>query len=90
MALAVDVTHRLGSFVIEARFTSEGKLTAFFGRSGSGKTSLLNIIAGIVRPDRGYIALDKRVLVDTSQGIFTPTHRRRIGYIFQEGRLFPT
>jgi molybdate transport system ATP-binding protein len=89
MSLAVDVTHRLGSFVLEARFTSHGRLTAFFGRSGSGKTSLLNIIAGIVRPDRGSVVLDDRLLVDTKQGIFVPKHRRRIGYVFQEGRLFP-
>ena len=52
MSLSVDVTHRFGAFVLEARFVSEGRLTAFFGRSGSGKTSLVNIIAGIVRPDR--------------------------------------
>ncbi|MGO9628680.1 MAG: molybdenum ABC transporter ATP-binding protein [Xanthobacteraceae bacterium] len=89
MALAVDVTHRLGSFVLEAHFTSEGKLTAFFGPSGSGKTSLLNIIAGIVRPDRGSIVLNDRTLVDTKRGKFVPKHRRRVGYVFQEARLFP-
>ena len=50
MSLAVDVTHRFGSFLLEARFVSDGRLTAFFGRSGSGKTSLINIIAG-ERPD---------------------------------------
>jgi len=87
--LAVDVAHRFGSFVLEARFTSEGKLTALFGRSGSGKTSLLNIIAGIVRPNRGSVVLDDRVLVDTDRRIFIPAHRRRVGYVFQEPRLFP-
>src|SRR6478735_7156293 len=51
MSLAVDVTHRFGSFLLEARFVSDGRLTAFFGRSGPGKTSLINIIAGVVRPD---------------------------------------
>jgi molybdate transport system ATP-binding protein len=89
MRLTVDVSHRFGSFDLEARFASEGKLTAFFGRSGSGKTSLLNIIAGVVRPDRGRIVLDDRLLVDTERGIFVPKHRRRVGYVFQEGRLFP-
>jgi molybdate transport system ATP-binding protein len=89
MSLAVDVTHRLGSFELAARFVSEGQLTAFFGRSGSGKTSLVNIIAGVVRPDRGRIVLDGRILVDTEQGIFVAKHRRRVGYVFQEGRLFP-
>jgi molybdate transport system ATP-binding protein len=89
MSLSVDLTHRFGSFSLEARFVSEGRLTAFFGRSGAGKTSLVNIIAGIVRPQRGRIVLDDRPLVDTDQGIFVPRHRRRVGYVFQEGRLFP-
>jgi molybdate transport system ATP-binding protein len=89
MSLAVDVTHRFGSFLLEARFVSEGRLTAFFGRSGSGKTSLVNIIAGIVRPDRGRLVLDDTVLVDTDKRIFVPKYRRRVGYVFQEGRLFP-
>jgi len=89
MNLAVDVTHRFGSFLLEASFVSEGRLTAFFGRSGSGKTSLVNIIAGIVRPDRGRIVLDDTVLVDTERRIFVPKYRRRVGYVFQEGRLFP-
>src|SRR5882757_10680877 len=89
MSLAVDVTKRLGSFVLEAKFASEGRLTAFFGRSGSGKTSLVNIVAGVTHPDRGRVALDGRPLVDTEQGIFVPKYRRRLGYVFQEGRLFP-
>jgi molybdate transport system ATP-binding protein len=89
MSLAVDVTHRFGSFLLEARFVSEGRLTAFFGRSGSGKTSLVNIIAGVVRPDRGRIVLDDTPLVDTERGLFVPKYRRRVGYVFQEGRLFP-
>ena len=89
MSLAIDVTHRFGPFLLEANFVSEGRLTAFFGRSGAGKTSLVNIIAGIVRPDRGRIALDGTVLVDTKQRIFVPKYRRRVGYVFQEGRLFP-
>jgi len=89
MSLSVDVTHRLGSFLLDGRFVSEGRLTAFFGRSGAGKTSLVNIIAGIVRPQRGRIVLDGRPLVDTEQGIFVPRYRRRVGYVFQEGRLFP-
>src|SRR4029453_18358481 len=89
MSLAVDVTHRFGAFLLEARFVSEGRLTAFFGRSGSGKTSLVNIIAGVIRPDRGRIVLDDTVLVDTKQSIFVPKYRRRVGYVFQEGRLFP-
>jgi molybdate transport system ATP-binding protein len=89
MNLEVDVTHRFGSFALEARFVSEGRLTAFFGRSGAGKSSLVNIIAGVVRPDRGRIVLDHTPLVDTERGLFVPKYRRRVGYVFQEGRLFP-
>jgi molybdate transport system ATP-binding protein len=89
MSLAVDVAHRFGSFLLEARFVSDGRLTAFFGRSGSGKTSLINIIAGVVRPDRGRIILDDTTLVDTDRGVFVPKYRRRVGYVFQDGRLFP-
>jgi molybdate transport system ATP-binding protein len=89
MSLEVDVAHRFGSFTLEARFVSEGRLTAFFGRSGSGKTSLVNMIAGVVRPDRGRIILDQTPLVDTERGLFVPKYRRRVGYVFQEGRLFP-
>ncbi len=89
MSLSVDVAHRFGSFSLEARFVSQGRLTAFFGRSGAGKTSLVNFIAGTVRPTRGRIVLDDTPLVDTEKGIFVPRHRRRVGYVFQEGRLFP-
>jgi molybdate transport system ATP-binding protein len=89
MTIEVDVSHRLGVFALEVRFTSQGRLTAFFGQSGSGKTSLVNVIGGLIRPDRGRIAVDGTTLVDTASGIFVPTHRRRVGYVFQEGRLFP-
>jgi molybdate transport system ATP-binding protein len=89
MTIEVDVAHRLGVFALEVRFTSEGRLTAFFGQSGAGKTSLVNVIGGLIRPDRGRIAVDGTTLVDTASGIFVPTHRRRVGYVFQEGRLFP-
>ncbi|HEY3908695.1 MAG TPA: molybdenum ABC transporter ATP-binding protein [Stellaceae bacterium] len=89
MSLEVDVRHRLGGFLLEARFATQGRLTALFGHSGAGKTSLVNIIAGLLRPERGRVAIDGRVLVDTSSGVFVPKHRRHIGYIFQEPRLFP-
>jgi molybdate transport system ATP-binding protein len=87
--LEVDITHRLGAFALEARFATERGLTALFGRSGAGKTTLVNIIAGLMRPDHGRIAVNGRVLVDTAQRVFVPRHRRRIGYVFQEPRLFP-
>jgi molybdate transport system ATP-binding protein len=87
--LSVAVTHQLGAFTLDAAFESEGGLTALFGRSGAGKTSLINAIAGLYRPDRSRIAIDDAVLTDTASRIFVPAHRRRIGYVFQEGRLFP-
>ena len=89
MTLSVDVRHRLGAFELDAAFESSGRLTALFGASGSGKTSLVNIIAGLIRPAKGRIAADGRVLVDTAKRIFVPKYRRRIGYVFQDARLFP-
>jgi molybdate transport system ATP-binding protein len=89
MTLAVDITHRLGQFLLDAKFDAAGGLTALFGRSGSGKTSIVNAIAGLIRPDRARIEIDGTVLNDTERAVFVPTHRRRIGYVFQEGRLFP-
>lgn len=87
--LSVDVEKRLGEFQIAARFEASGGATALFGPSGSGKTSIVNMIAGLVKPDRGRIALDGDVLFDSTTRLNVPAHRRRIGYVFQEGRLFP-
>ena len=89
MTIEVDITHRLGAFTLDVHFVSEGRLTALFGQSGSGKTSLINVISGLIRPDRGRVVVDGTTLIDTQAGIFVPTWRRRIGYVFQEGRLFP-
>jgi molybdate transport system ATP-binding protein len=87
--LTVRVQHRFGAFVLDAAFEAAGGLTALFGRSGAGKTSLVNAIAGLLRPERGHVAIDDVVLTDTESGVFVPARRRRIGYVFQEGRLFP-
>jgi molybdate transport system ATP-binding protein len=87
--LRVDVTKKLGEFSIEATFTSEGKVTGLFGASGAGKTSLINMIAGLLRPDRGSIVIDGETLDDTAARVHIPAHRRRIGYVFQDARLFP-
>ena len=89
MTLRVAVRKTTGSFALDTAFVSEGRVTALFGKSGSGKTTLVNLIAGLVRPDEGTIAIDDTVLVDTTKGIDLPAHRRRLGYVFQEGRLFP-
>jgi len=87
--LSVDVEKRLGEFDLAAKFESGGKATALFGSSGSGKTSIVSMIAGLITPDRGRIALDDVVLFDSGTRVNVPAHRRRIGYVFQEGRLFP-
>lgn len=87
--LAVDVDKQLGAVQISVRFQAARGATALFGPSGAGKTSVVNMIAGLLAPDRGSITLDDMVLFDSGKGINVPPHRRRIGYVFQEGRLFP-
>ena len=87
--LSVAVRHRFGEFQLDAAFDSPGGLTALFGRSGAGKTSLINAVAGLFRPEEARIAVDDEVLTDSERGVFVPARRRRIGYVFQEGRLFP-
>jgi len=87
--LTVEIEKRLGDFTLGARFESAGGITAVFGPSGAGKTTLVNAIAGLIAPDRGRIAIDGTVLFDSERRINLPPHRREIGYIFQEGRLFP-
>jgi len=87
--LLVDIEKRLGEFLVSAQFETTGGATALFGPSGSGKTSVVNMIAGLVTPDRGRIVLDGDALFDSAASINVPAYRRRIGYVFQEGRLFP-
>ena len=76
-------------FVLDAEFAFPGGCTALFGASGSGKTTIARLIAGIERPDRGRIAVDGHVLVDTAAGIWEPVHKRRVGLVFQDGQLLP-
>jgi molybdate transport system ATP-binding protein len=89
VSLEVDVDHVREHFRLTASFSSAPGLTALFGRSGSGKSTLVDIIGGLVRPTRGRVAIDGKVLVDTERGVFVPKHRRRVGYVFQDSRLFP-
>jgi len=89
MTIAMEVKHRQGDFLLAASFASGDGVTAFFGASGSGKTTLVNILAGLIRPDHARIVVDGRVLTDTAAGVNIPVHKRRIGYVFQEARLFP-
>jgi molybdate transport system ATP-binding protein len=89
MSIEVSARTRLGDFLLDASFQSDSRVTAIFGPSGSGKTSVLNVIAGLLRPELGRVMIDGTILLDTQAGIFVPAHRRRIGYVFQESRLFP-
>jgi molybdate transport system ATP-binding protein len=83
-----DAAIKLGSFAYEAAFESSSSVS-LFGRSGSGKTVTLGLIAGLLRPDRGVIVVDDRVLVDTGKHIFVPKHDRRVGLVYQDAQLFP-
>ncbi|MFT6671436.1 MAG: molybdate transport system ATP-binding protein, partial [Afipia broomeae] len=87
--LLVDIEKQLGDFRLETSFTSNGLVTGLFGNSGAGKTSIINMIAGLVTPDRGRIVLDEETLDDTALHLHIPPHQRRIGYVFQDARLFP-
>ena len=88
--LRVSALKKRDGFTLQAEFTAPTPGTvALFGRSGCGKTTLVNIIAGLLTPDEGRIQLDDTVLTDTRAGISVPVERRRIGYVFQDPRLFP-
>ena len=87
VAIDIDVTRRLGDRVIAARFAAGPGLTALFGPSGAGKTSILNMVAGLLRPDRGHIRVGDRTLFDSATDL--SPEARRVGDVFQDGRLFP-
>lgn len=87
--LKVEAEKQLGAFSIRVAFASDSRVTGLFGTSGAGKTSLLGMIAGLIKPDRGIIAIDGHVLDDTTRSVHVPAHLRRIGYVFQDARLFP-
>lgn len=89
MSFEVSIGHRVGDFTLDVDFTAHGRVISLFGPSGAGKTSVVNVVAGLTRPQRGRIAVDGTRLLDTAAGLYLPPHRRRIGYVFQEGRLFP-
>ena len=87
--LEVDVEKQLGRFSIAVRFEATQRATALFGPSGAGKTSVISMIAGLIAPDRGRILCNGRLLFDSQAKVNVPPYRRRIGYVFQDGRLFP-
>lgn len=87
--LSVEMTHKLPDLALDVRFLAPEGITVLFGRSGTGKTTVVNAVAGLLRPQTGRVVLGDRVLCDTARGVWVPPHRRRIGYVFQEDRLFP-
>jgi len=88
-SVSIDVKRRVGNFSLDVKFSAEGGLTAFFGRSGSGKTSLVNLLAGLDTPDSGTIQVNGTTLFDSERGINLPAQKRHLGYVFQDSRLFP-
>ena len=89
MSLSVRLTHQLPLFQLQVDFAVPVGLTVLFGRSGSGKTSVINAVAGLLRPDQGQITLAGETVFDSARALNLPTHRRQLGYIFQDARLFP-
>ena len=89
MSLSVRLRHDLPDLSLDLNFDAPPGVTVLFGRSGSGKTTVVNAVAGLLRPKAGRVEIDGWELFNTEQGHWLPPHKRRVGYIFQEGRLFP-
>ena len=90
MSITVRFRHEFPGFSLNAAFEAGSNgVTALFGPSGSGKTSCINVIAGLLSPAEGFVSVDDEVLLDTSRGYNLAASRRRVGYVFQDARLFP-
>ncbi|MEZ7813147.1 MAG: molybdenum ABC transporter ATP-binding protein [Paracoccaceae bacterium] len=89
MTLKIELNHDIGALKLQIALEMGGGVTGISGPSGSGKTTLINIISGIIKPQSGRISLRDHVFFDSGRGIFIPPHLRKVGYIFQEPRLFP-
>ena len=88
--IEITLNHKLGGIKldVDVRIPSSG-ITAVFGRSGSGKTSLINAVSGLITPDNGRIVIGERIIFDRKKGINQPVEKRNVGYVFQDSRLFP-
>ncbi|MBN2420160.1 MAG: molybdenum ABC transporter ATP-binding protein, partial [Deltaproteobacteria bacterium] len=88
--MKVNIIRKQGNFTVDVDFTgAESGVTALYGPSGAGKTSVINMVSGLISPDKGHISVKELCLFDSEKGINLPTERRRIGYVFQDARLFP-
>ena len=85
----VDVARRIGSFALDVKFSVDAPVAGLFGPSGSGKTSIVNMLAGVAKPDRGMIRINGELLFDSASGIDVRPQHRRVGYVFQDALLFP-
>jgi len=88
-ALSARLKRAKGNFSLDLAVDFKQGITGIYGPSGSGKTTLLHLLAGLEHPDEGSIHIADRIIVDTENKIWTPSRKRQIGYVFQEGRLFP-
>lgn len=87
--LELELSYRRGGFALELELAVDERVCGLLGDSGSGKTTLLDLVAGLRRPDRGRVRLDGETLFDAAAGVDLPPERRRLGYLFQDGALFP-
>ncbi len=87
--IAFDCNLPRDGFAFDVKFESDAGVTALFGPSGAGKSTVIQLIAGLTRPQRGRISVAGKVLVDTDRGVALPTHKRGVGLVFQDSQLFP-
>ncbi|HYC26096.1 MAG TPA: molybdenum ABC transporter ATP-binding protein [Roseiarcus sp.] len=87
--MEIQARHRLGAFTLDVALESRGPTLALFGPSGAGKTTLLNIVAGLTRPQEGRVIIDGVTFLDSAAAVELSPRARRVGYVFQELRLFP-
>ena len=88
-SLTAEIRHAFERLTLDVRLDLSGGLVALLGPSGAGKTSVLNVIAGLVRPDFARVEIDGVTVADPARGVWVPPHERQIGYVFQDSRLFP-
>ena len=89
MSLRITINHQIEGFDLSVAFSAQKGVTALFGPSGSGKTTVLKAIAGLLRPNAGQIEIASNLVFDSDKGIDYPAHKRQVGYVFQDARLFP-